>query len=454
MSDAITSITTAPLDGPVQRERIDTSVDAGVPTDGRFARTVGHGLQFVRKSGRERPKVSLILLDWSVRESFHLLHYLSLQDVDRDLFEVIVVEFYSRVSNAIEAHADQVDTWALLRMPEECYYHKHLMYNAGILLAQGEICVICDSDAMVRPGFIRSIISSFEAAPDIVLHIDQFRNSRRDLYPFCYPTFEEVTGRGCINHVAGVTRGLVDDLDTIHSRNYGACMCAKRADLIAIGGADEHVDFLGHICGPYDMTFRLVNKGLKEVWHQTEFMYHTWHPGQAGENNYLGPHDGRHVSTTALDALRERRVLPLVENASIRGLRTSGEARPTGPFEISRTSVETWMRALAGDTDDWIGETSTRRIWNGFVIEKTLDGFTAHPIVSEDPMFASLRHDVEILGTSQDEVHAKILESLPVLLKATLPFVTALTFVSRACGTVYLFAQRRIVRRFRALAAR
>ncbi|WP_305016846.1 glycosyltransferase family A protein [Mycobacterium tuberculosis] len=58
------------------------------------------------------------------------------------------------------------------------------MYNAGILLAQGEICVICDSDAMVRPGFIRSIISSFEAAPDIVLHIDQFRNSRRDLYPF------------------------------------------------------------------------------------------------------------------------------------------------------------------------------------------------------------------------------------------------------------------------------
>lgn len=454
MFDATTSIATAPLDSPVQRERIDMPADPVNRLDGGTARLAGEGLHLVRRSRRARPKVSLILLDWSVRESFHLLHYLSLQDVDRDLFEVIVVEFYSRVSNAIEAHADQVDTWALLRMPEECYYHKHLMYNAGILLAHGEICVICDSDAMVRPGFIRSIISSFEAAPDIVLHIDQFRNSRRDLYPFCYPTFEEVTGRGCINHVAGVTRGLVDDRDTIHSRNYGACMCAKRADLIAIGGADEHVDFLGHICGPYDMTFRLVNKGLKEVWHQTEFMYHTWHPGQAGENNYLGPHDGRHVSTTALDALRERRVLPLVENASIRGLRHSGEPRPGAPFEISRTSVETWMQALSGDADDWIGETSTRRIWNGFVIEKILDGFTAHPIVSEDPMFASRRPDLEIRGKSEDEVRAKILESLPGTLKAALPFVTALTFFSRACGTIYLFAQRRIVRRVRALTDR
>jgi hypothetical protein len=350
------------------------------------------------------------------------------------------------VSSAIEAHADQVDTWALLRMPEECYYHKHLMYNAGILLARGEICVICDSDAMVRPGFIRSIISSFDANPGIVLHIDQFRNSRRDLYPFSYPSFEEVTGRGCINHVSGITRGLADDRDTIHSRNYGACMCARRADLIAIGGADEHVDFLGHICGPYDMTFRLVNKGLTELWHQTEFMYHTWHPGQAGENNYLGPHDGRHVSTTALDALRERRILPLVENASIRGLRHSRDAGPALPFEISRTSVETWMQALQGDPDEWIGETSTRRIWNGFVIEKILDGFVAHPIVSEDPMFASRRPETEIRGKSESEVRAAILEALPGTLKAALPFVTALTYVSRACGTIYLFAQRRIAR--------
>lgn len=445
MFDATAPVPSTPLDGPVQRGSVDVPVETGMRIDRNGTRAAWEGLRFVRESRRTRPKVSLILLDWSVRESFHLLHYLSLQDVDRDLFEVIVIEFYSTVSSAIEAHAEQVDTWALLRMPEECYYHKHLMYNAGILLARGEICVICDSDAMVRPGFIRSIISSFDANPGIVLHIDQFRNSRRDLYPFCYPSFEEVTGRGCINHVSGITRGLADDRDTIHSRNYGACMCARRADLIAIGGADEHVDFLGHICGPYDMTFRLVNKGHTEVWHRSEFMYHTWHPGQAGENNYLGPHDGRHVSTTALDALRERRVMPLVENASIRALRRSREPRLAHSFEISSDNLATWIRALSGDVAADVGM-ATRRLWSGFVIEHTAHGVVGHPIVADDPMFSSQRASVEVRGSTEQEVRALITASLPLALRIALPVVTALTYVSRACGTSIVFAKRRLSR--------
>jgi len=98
-------------------------------------------------------------------------------------------------------------------------------------------------------------------------------------------------------------------------------MCALREDLIAIGGADEHMDYLGHICGPYEMTFRLVNAGKKEVWHQEEFLYHVWHPGSDGRHNYFGPHDGLNVSTTALEIRRSGRVMPLVENPAIRLLR-------------------------------------------------------------------------------------------------------------------------------------
>jgi len=37
-------------------------------------------LQFLKQSTRERPRLSLILLDWGVRESFHLLHYLRKSD--------------------------------------------------------------------------------------------------------------------------------------------------------------------------------------------------------------------------------------------------------------------------------------------------------------------------------------------------------------------------------------
>ena len=318
-------------------------------------------MKFLKRSARASPKLSLILLDWSVRESFHLLHYLARQDVPRDAFEVLVIEYYSRVSEALRKFESEVDTWLLLEMPEDCYYHKHLMYNAGILLARGELCVICDSDAMVKPGFIRSITETFEQDPNLVLHLDQFRNNRRDFYPFNYPSFEAVAGEGCINNSDGRTTGILDHRDPIHSRNYGACMCARRSDLIDIGGADEHLDFVGHICGPYDMTFRLVNHGRRELWHPTEFMYHTWHPGQAGVDNYLGPHDGRHVSTTSLAALSARlaarRIMLDVTEAARDWLAMTGYdpaygARPLRRLVQSAIGDQLAKALLAGDVLD------------------------------------------------------------------------------------------------------
>lgn len=401
-------------------------------------------MKFIKKSARSGPKVSLILLDWSVRESFHLLHYLSKQDVDRDLFEVIIIEYYSRVSDAIRPFEDQVDSWLLLEMPEDCYYHKHLMYNAGIVAAQGDICVICDSDAMVKPGFIRSIITEFENHPNTVLHIDQFRNARKDLYPFCYPDFSEVTGRGCINNVGGKTRGVVDDKDPIHNRNYGACMCARRDDLIAIGGADEHIDYLGHICGPYDMTFRLVNLGHREIWHQTEFMYHTWHPGQAGEDNYLGPHDGRHVSTTALDALISGRTMPLEENESIKNLRLATEpAQGVDTFRIAPAHLISWQKDNIREGMQWVAGNSSRKILHGFVIDKTTDGFIAYPRFLEHPEFSKFQEQFEIHARTEMDLHERLDGSIPFRWRLVFPVVTLLTYVSRALGLTSLYLQRR-----------
>lgn len=301
-------------------------------------------MKFLKRSAHQRPRLSLVLLDWSVRESFHVLDYLSRQTVHRDLFEIIVVEFYDRRSPALDPFADQVDTWLLLQMPASAYYHKHLMYNAGIVVARGEIVLFGDSDAMVRETFVETILRAFDKKPDLVFHIDQFRNLRRDLYPFRYPSFEEVMGEGCVNAAGAKTSGVVDTEDPLHRRNYGACMCARRDDLIAIGGADEHMDYLGHICGPYEMTFRLVSMGKREVWSEEEFTYHTWHPGQAGEDNYMGPHDGRHMSTTALRALLCGRVKPLVENPAIRALRTGSGGDPEAQL-IRRDAIEMWDRS-------------------------------------------------------------------------------------------------------------
>ena len=209
-------------------------------------------------------------------------------------------------------------------MAENQYYHKHLMYNAGIVASSGEIVTFCDSDAIVTRTFVGSIIESFAKDRNIVLHMDQVRNREKHYYPFNYPSIEEITRNGRTNFINGKPAGLRPTTDPIHTRNYGACMSAWREDLLAIGGADEHIDYLGYVCGPYEMTWRLVNFERKEIWHDHEWLYHVWHPGQLGAENYFGPHDGFHISTTALKICQSSRYLPLVENPAINTLRLLG----------------------------------------------------------------------------------------------------------------------------------
>lgn len=280
-----------------------------------------------------QPAVSFVLLDWSCRESFHVFDYLAKQTIPRDRYEVIWIEYWDRIPPEMERRLDEcerrreppmLDTWVVMEMPRRLYYHKHLMYNLGIVLSRGRIVTICDSDAVMKPTFVQSIVEAFEEDRKIVLHLDEVRNVNRRFYPFNYPSIEEIVGDGCINWRDGKTTGLLERHDPVHSLNYGACFCALRDDLIAVGGADEHIDYLGHIAGAYELTWRLANAGKREVWHQAEFLYHTWHPGSDGEDNYLGPHDGRNLSTTALRVRRTGRTMPLVENPAIRWLRLQG----------------------------------------------------------------------------------------------------------------------------------
>lgn len=375
-------------------------------------------MKFVKRSQRRTPKVSLILLDWSVRESFHLLHYLQQQTADRDDFEVIIVEYYSRISGAIRAFEDQVDTWAVLEMPESCYYHKHLMYNVGIVLSRGDIVMIGDADAMVKPTFVERIIARFRQNGEMAYHIDQFRNVRRDLYPFNFPTFETVEGRGSLNAHDGKTTGVLDDVDPIHSRNYGACMCARRSDLLRIGGADEHIDYLGHICGPYDLTFRLHNLGFREIWETEEFTYHTWHPGSAGADNYLGPHDGRHVSTTALEALLSGRTAPLVENRAVKLLRTGTAQTAEEVLDqlIDPVSVQRWdIDALGrGDFSRSLPDRAVLlETYKGYHLIGSADRIEAIPITERSAAYTVETGSPAAVGSTVDQVKRQIDTLLP-----------------------------------------
>ena len=278
------------------------------------------------------PKVSIILLDWSCRESFHSIDYLNKQTISREQYEIIWIEYYSRIPESLKSKKPLLDKWIVMNMPDDLYYHKHLMYNIGIIYSKGDIICICDSDAVFDSTFVESIIKEFKQSPDIVLHLDEVRNIGKKFYPFNYPSVDEILGSGVINwnKSKSMTTGLLDKNDYLHSRNYGACLCARKTYLITIGGADEKLDYLGHICGPYELTFRLMNYGLKEVWLNNEFIYHTWHPGTDGHLNYTGPNDGLGMSLTALEALYSGRVMPLVENNVIGNMRLLGTSEYNG----------------------------------------------------------------------------------------------------------------------------
>ena len=113
-------------------------------------------IAFDNRSRTIQPKVSVIIVDWSCRESFHVLEYLNKQEAAREDYEVVWIEYYNArpapLTKATTAFGvnPTIDKWIIMNMPGNVYYHKHLMYNAGVIAASGEIIVICDSDAVLR----------------------------------------------------------------------------------------------------------------------------------------------------------------------------------------------------------------------------------------------------------------------------------------------------------------
>ncbi len=282
-----------------------------VTESGNVERAIIH-----KNEGAHSPRVSLILLDWSCRESFHTLDWLARQDVPRKEYELIWVELYERCPEEAMVKCDKV-----ISCRQRGMYHKHKGYNFGVSQAKGDLIVICDSDAVFPPDFISSIFSSFKAEkgelpiPLVLMH-HQWRTS------FLYPEKLEDT------------KTLADSKwnwwDLVP--NAGACLTFRKDDIIRFGGFDEDESYRGYFCGGYELAWRLVNAGYPEIWYDPHkvALWHFAHPDPIGsneippsfkrlrENTY--PHVDLHA-IMAVDAASSGRLLPLKENPEIWGIR-------------------------------------------------------------------------------------------------------------------------------------
>jgi len=182
----------------------------------------------------EKPRLSIILLDWSCRERFDTLHWLNVQNWPRDDIELIWIELYDRVLDQAMAFADVVITCG-----QQGIYHKHVGYNIGLLHARGDLICVCDSDAVFPSDFAKSIFDYFypEASEGPV---------------------EDKPGpiNGILMHYEGrmsikYSRNLrfADQLKEpqwnfwgLHP-NVGACMTVPRDLAIRFGGFDEHKSY-------------------------------------------------------------------------------------------------------------------------------------------------------------------------------------------------------------------
>ncbi|MBM4128023.1 MAG: glycosyltransferase family 2 protein [Nitrospira sp.] len=271
-----------------------------------------------KNSAPEKPRLSFILLDWGCRERFTTLDWLNKQDIPRDQYELIWVELYDRVMDEVMEKADIVIT-----CNQRGTYHKHLGYNVGLLQARGDLICVCDSDAVFPIDFVRSVFRSFgiegggQAQPLVLMHYE-WRTSL--LYP------DDLTDAETLKNSA---RWQWWPLIV----NEGACVTVRRADAVRFGGFDEHPSYLGYLCGPYDLAWRLVNAGWPEVWHDSSVaLWHFAHPDPIGTNGQKAslrqlmekahPHMQGHA-LTAVESFSTGRFQPLQENPKIWALRMS-----------------------------------------------------------------------------------------------------------------------------------
>lgn len=207
------------------------------------------------------PKMSIVMVDGSFRESYHAIDFFCQQDLPPDEYELIWVEYYDKVNPALAAEVAKYPNARIITLGRTGVYHSSYCFNAGIAASRGELVLIPDADLVAEPDMLRAVWDMHQTDDRLVMYL------------FRYEEPEEL-------HQAVPTLDHLQRVCTMTSpSNFGACLTVRKRWLETINGYEQHDVFgTGFHANGQDINTRFKNLGLPVMWHPRIKLYHPWHP--------------------------------------------------------------------------------------------------------------------------------------------------------------------------------
>ncbi len=208
-----------------------------------------------------KPKISVIMVDGSFRQSYHAVDFFCRQTIPTDDFELIWVEFYDRVSSELAEKLSRYPNARILTLNKEGMYHSSYCFNAGIMESRAELVFIPDADVVVEEHFLEQALNEHKANEKLVMYFCRAEEPKRKRKS---PVDLDHLKKVCV---------------FTNPSNYGGCISVKKNWFLEINGYEQHPIFgSGFHANGLDVYTRFRILGLDIIWHPALFLYHPWHP--------------------------------------------------------------------------------------------------------------------------------------------------------------------------------
>jgi hypothetical protein len=209
----------------------------------------------------KKPKISVVMIDGSFRESYHAVDFFCDQTLPRDDYELIWVEFYDKINPQLEQKISKYPNARIVSLKKQGIYHSSMCFNAGIKESRGDVVFIPDADVAVEPYFLEEAMKEHEADHKLVLYFYRKEEDEED-------------------HRKGITLDYQKKVCRFKNpSNYGGCLSVRKKWLLEINGYEQHPVFgSGFHANGIDVYTRFKNLGLHVMWHPELILYHPWHP--------------------------------------------------------------------------------------------------------------------------------------------------------------------------------